>query len=318
MDILYTVSLLNNISFTLFVVSPTVFVFSVTLLGTAIEKSQEEEEIARENDKTNLQNEIDNIEKIIIKAKEDGNTSNLTDELENLKRRQLKSEKKIKEIKIKYETINLTNSVLYPCSALFLIVFLNFFIDFFTTQSWSIVIIIFSEILLTMYSAIKIYKSLILVQKISANKKENDHYLKIKDHIKIALQEYDQEKTEEVELIFVEKAFPLNTAPSTELEIKFKIKLKKGNVLNNVCVWFFIADGFDLIKPKEFWKQDSSYNPPNIRTVKISIGKLSKGPYTPGDLKIKTPATSGKYLIRYRVYADGFFGSQKDLSILVG
>lgn len=318
MEIIYIAGLLSNISFILLTIAPTVFVFSVTLLGTAIEKSQQEEKSARENDKENLKKEIDDIEKSLKQVRRDGNTVTLDSKLEVLRKKQGKSEENINEIKIKYSRINLNNSVIYPCVALLLVVLSNPLIVVFQNQFLGFSLVIFSEILLVIYSTIKIYQSLILVQQISENKKESESYSKLKDTIKLALEEYDQGKKEEVSVIFIDKAFPLNTTTSTELEIEFKLKLQKGHILNNVYVWFFVADGFDLLNPKEFWKQDSDYDPPSIRTVRVRIGTVSEGRFWPGTLKIKTPASSGKYFLRYKVLGDGFSGSQKDLSILVG
>ena len=127
-------------------------------------------------------------------------------------------------------------------------------------------------------------------------------------------------KAEEVNVEFPDKAFPLNTTPSSELNLRLRVGLSKGSVLNNVYVWFFVSDGFELISPKESaaWKQPPDYDPPNIRTVKIKIGTLSVGTYTPSNLKLKTPATTGKYLLRYKVNADGYSGSAKDLWIHIG
>lgn len=320
MEILYISNLLSSLSLALLAVSPTVFIFSVTLLGTAIEQAQQEEKAARENDKANLQKEIDEIEKNIKQVRKDGDTSTLTNKLGDLKRKQTNTEEKIKEIKVKYSSIDLTNCVLYPCAAFFIVTLVNPLGVFFQTQFFPSFLLISSETLLIVYGVLKIYRSLLLVQEISANKKESEGYSRLKDNIKLALQEYDQGKKEEVSVEFVDKAFPLNTTISTELTIQFRLKLVRGNVLNNVCVWFFVANGLDLLDPKEedAWKQASDYDPPNIRTVKIIVGTLSTGPYKSSSLKVKTPPDPGKYLLRYKVYADGFSGPSKDLSILVG
>lgn len=320
MDISISIQLLNSVSLTLFAIAPAIFIFRVTLLGTAIEKAQQEEKAARENDKANLQKEIDEIEKSLPKIRLDGDATALTEKLEELKGRQKNSDKKIKEIKIKYNRINLHNSVLYPCAALLLAVVVGSFVSPLSTQPLLAYILTLSQIVLVIYGILKICMGLLLVQEISANKKESETYTKIKETIKVALNEHEQGKKEEVNVEFIDKAFPLNTTLSSELNLRLRIKLTKGSVLNNVYVWFFVSDGFELLEPKESdaWKQAPDYDPPNIRTVKIKIGTLSVGPYAPGKLKLKTPANPGKYLLRYKVSADGYSSSAKDLWVHVG
>lgn len=318
-EISYISNVLSNLSFALLAISPTIFIFSVTLLGAAIEQAQQEENAARENDKANLQKEIDQLEKSIPQARKDGNANSLTTRLDDLKKQQESTEQKIKDIKIKYHGIDLTNSVIRPCLAFIIAAAINPLSAFLLSQLLTVVLI-FLQIILILYGIYKIYRCLALVQEISVNKKESEGYSRLKETIKLAMHEYDQGKEDEVSVIFVDKAFPLNTTIDTELNVRFRIKLIKGNVLKNVYIWFFIADGFGLINPAEdqAWKQASDYDVPNIRTVKIHIGTLSKGPYTPGTLVIKTPSIPGKYLLRYKVYADGFSGSANDLSILIG
>ena len=50
---------INDLVIAFIVISPTVFIFAVTLLGNAIEQAAQEENAARENDKTSIQKEIE-------------------------------------------------------------------------------------------------------------------------------------------------------------------------------------------------------------------------------------------------------------------
>lgn len=321
MEFISLANSLGSISMALLVIAPTIFIFSVTLLGTAIDKSQQEEKAARENDKENLKKEIDEIEASLKEARQNGDAQTLTTKLEGLKEKQTKLGKKIDKIKTKYSSIDLNNGVIYPCGAFFLAYLSGYLVELFKNEKFFILLIlIFSITLLILYGLIKIYKSLWLIQQISANKKESEIFSNLKQSIKLALQEHEQDKKGEVSIEFVEKAFPLNIPPLTELDINFRVKLSKGSILQNANIWFFVPDGFDLINPdeKSAWKQGPDYDPPNIRTVKIQLDNLSVGPYKSRTLKVRTPLNPGKYLLRYKVYADGFYGPLKDLSILVG
>ena len=315
-------NLINNLGLVFLAIAPTVFVFSVTLLGDAIEHSQQEEKAARENDKINIQKDIAETEKSLQKAKNDGDTTELNDKLKKLTKRRQETEKKIKDIKIKYNSIDFTNTVLYPCAAFILSAAISLFVGPLKNAGGllSYYLIVLSQLCLFSYGIGKIYRSLQLVQQISANKKASEHYDRLKEVFKLALEEYYQSTKEEVVVEFVDKAFPLNVATSMDLAMQFRVKLTKGSILKNASVWFYVSDGIELVDPPETssWRQPSNYNPPNIRTVKVNLDNLSIGPYTPRTLKLKTPATAGKYLLRYAVRADGYSGTSKDLTLLVG
>lgn len=309
-------NLINNISLVLLAVAPTVFVFSVTLLGDAIERSQQEEKAARENEKNNVQKNIDEVEKSLIKARENGDTQELTNKLDKLRKEQRDTDKKIKDIRIKYSAIDFINTVVYSCAALMLSILISLFS---AITYYRIPLFFIFQIFLVLFGTKKIYTSLSLVQKISTEKKAGDHYDRLKTSFRNALEEYYKSNKEDVEIEFTDKDFPLNVATSTELSIGLRVGLRKGSVLKEASVWFFIADGLELISPSETksWRQSADYNPPNIRTVKLDLGDLSIGSYVPRTLKIKTPSVAGKYLLRYTVKGLGYSGSSKDLTIIV-
>lgn len=301
-------------------ISPMVFIFSVTLLGDAIERSRQEENTARENEKINIQNDIKNTEGALKKAKKDGNMTELTNQLDILKKRQGETEKKIGEIKIKYNRIDFKNTVFLPYIAFLTSLVLEPITFFLWTRHATVSMVVFVlQIFLLAYGINKIYHSLGLVQNISKNKKESDHYDRLKEAFRLALFEDRQNTKEEASLEFTNISFPLNVAPQMELSIPFRVKLTKGSIIKNTSIWFHVADGIDLIDPPESksWKQGPDYSPPNIRTVKIDLGDLNIGPFIPRTLKIKTPSISGKYLLRYAIRGEGYDGPRKDFYILV-
>lgn len=314
-------NLINNLGLVFLAIAPTVFVFSVTLLGDAIERSQQEERAARENDKLNIQKNIAEVQESLDKAKKDGDTTELTGKLKKLMERQQKTERKIKDIKVKYNSIDFINTVVYPCVAFIFSSVIGSLGA--TIKSASDLLpyclLVLSQLSLFSYGIGKIYRSLRLVQRISTNKKASEHYDRLKEVFKLALKEYHQSTKEEVFVEFVDKAFPLNVATSMDLVIPFRVKLTKGSILKNASILFFVSDGLELVDPPETssWRQPSCYNLPNIRTVTVNLGNLSIGLYIRRTLKLKTPATAGKYLFRYAVRADGYSGPSEDLTLLV-
>ena len=314
-------NIFSEISGLLIVIPPTVFVFGVTLLGTAIDKARSEEKSARENEKATINEKIKTLEEQVNQLKKDGDTSTIIVQLEQLKKEKKITDKKIALIREKYKRINLSNTVLQPTVSLLTIITLNkiYIGSMLVEQLPYNIVITLAEMIVLLFALYKIYQSLNIIEEISSSKRESTHFDQLKETIKVAISEYYQSTREEISFEFVNKKFPLNVNTETELNVRFRVKLLNGTVVQNVRVWFFIPDGFELIKPTEAdsWKQSSDYSFPNIRTVEINIGKLSIGPHTPGTLIIKTPADKGKYIIRYKVLGDGYNGSNQDITLLV-
>jgi hypothetical protein len=112
MDITTLSGELAKVAYILLPISPGVFVFSVTLLGSAIERSQNEEKAARENSKSQIDKEISEIDKALSKAKKNGDTTELAGKLLDLKKQRKVFDREIIKIRNKYAQINLINTVL--------------------------------------------------------------------------------------------------------------------------------------------------------------------------------------------------------------
>jgi len=315
----------KSLSAVIIVIPPAVFIFSVTLLGAAVERLHNEEKAEMEKDDASTKEEINKLDdkiKAIRTTNKNGDTGDLLINLDALKKHKKESDRRIKKIKNKYSSIDLVNTLIYPFFCFVGAMFQAHIGITLLTKSYSPILIIvsfFTVVIFLFIGFIKIYKALNLVQEISVNKKENEYFDRLKDTIKIAILEDKEGSKSEVVIKFVDKSFPLNINTATELEMPFRVKLAKGSILNNVSVWFFIPDGLDLIKPseKEGWRQGGDYDPPNIRTVRIVVGNISVGPYTPRSLKIKTTTEKGNYKIKYKIYADGYVGTEQFIELIV-
>jgi DNA-binding protein H-NS len=315
-----TFSIINNIGLVLLAVSPTVFIFSVTLLGDVLEKSQQEENAARQNEKETISKRIAKTEATLKRAKQDGNIEELEGQLAALKKDSGVTDKQIRRIKHKYSRVNFENTVVLPCTAFLLLMLVGVIGGLLGHHNYvNGYLLVILQVVLLVYGGTKLFLTLNLVQYIIATKDRNEPYARLRETIKTAMTEYYQGMKEDVKFEFTNVTFPMNVAAGMELSIKFRVSLVKGSVLRDAYVWFFVADGFTLVDPPEekSWQQGTNYNPPNIRTVKISLGNVSIGPYTPGTLKVITPTNSGKYLLRYAVRAEGFSGSSTDVTVLV-
>lgn len=316
-------NLVQTLSFVLLAIAPAIFIFSVTLLGYAVSRAEQEEKAARENDKENIRNEIAEIERTLKQAKSDGDTTALQAKVDDLKKKQEELEQTILEIKEKYTAINLINTVVKPSGAFIASIISGFVASnieptFLHGVSLSIVLYVI-QFSLVAYGIYKLYLSLSLVQEISITKDESSSFEETKNAYKQALEEYYDSRKEDVKIWFTDKKFPFTVNMDTNLKISFRVKLTKGSILRNANVWFYIDDGIELVSPSEesAWRQSENYNPSSVRTVKISLGDLSIGSNTPRSLKLKTPSFTGKFLLRYEIHADGFKSDSQDVYIEV-
>ena len=87
-----------------------------------------------------------------------------------------------------------------------------------------------------------------------------------------ALSAHDQENQETVNVTFPKQTFPAKIAPGSEIKLSFRVHVLTGKAVHACETWFFIPDGFDLVQPKEFFKQADDFVVPNIRTVRIDLG----------------------------------------------
>lgn len=305
-------------STTLLVIPPAIFIFTVTLLGSAVEKLQKEEQDAIEKDKAKTKDEILKIEEQIREAKNNGHTKNI--DLKSLQKHEKETNKKIKRIKNKYSSINLINAGVYPfVSFVFVLAGSQIGIKYNDTFSEINVYLFLIIVILILFGLYKLFNALSLVQEMNSDKKENENFDRLKEVIKIALSEDRENSKFEVKMKFEDKNFPMTINVSTELEIKFLVSLAKGLYAQNVFAWFFIPDGFDLIKPseKESWRQGPAYDPPNVRTVKLNIGNLNTGQSIRNSIKFKTPILTGTYRINYKLYGNGYSGANNYIELKV-
>lgn len=312
---------LGQIAYSAMAVPTAIYVFGVTLLGTAIERAQQEESNAKSNELKMVADEIAGLERNLKEVKVNGNTNEVANQIRHLQKNQNKNRKKIGKIKSKYSRIDVSNTVVLPSLAFIvsgLLGQLENLVDA-SKYFWLPYTLLLIQAALLIFGFIKIYLSLSLIQEIISTKKESESADRLKKAVKEGLAEYYQGLANRASIKFVDKKFPLSTAPSTELEMPFRVRLEQGSVLSDFAVWFFIPEGFELITPpeKESWRQTTDYDLGNIRTIKVTIPRLSIGPSFTKTIVLKTPPNHGTYSIRYKCYAEGFQGPSETIKILV-
>src|SRR5688572_30134505 len=118
-------STIDNIALIFLTIPPMIFVFGVTLLGTAIDKAKQEEKAARDNESEDINAKINTLEESLKEAKKNGDTTTIIKELDELKKAKEVTNKKIEQIRTKYNHINLNNTVIVPTLCFVSVVILN-------------------------------------------------------------------------------------------------------------------------------------------------------------------------------------------------
>ncbi len=106
--------IINTLSFTLFAIIFPVFIFTVTLLGSAIHQTKLEESKAKEQQKIDYELKINDMENKIKEAKKTGDTSELETELSTILENKKEFENQIKKINKKYSLIQFKEAVIFP------------------------------------------------------------------------------------------------------------------------------------------------------------------------------------------------------------
>jgi len=312
--------LFKDLSITLLLIPPQIFVFSVTLLGNAIENSQQEEKIARENEIAEIYEKIENLMSSAKEAKRTRDTGNISEQLNTLSVQQKMAKKKIGQIRSKYERINFKNLVIIPSTYLFMAFFLDgFVVPLLHISTPVLIIMMFINVVFLFLSLRKAYLALALIQEISANKKESQHYVRIKEVIVSALRQNKEEDKSEALVEFNDIKFPLSVSPNSERKLTYGISLKNGNGLEDVYIWFYLPDSFKLIEPSEdtSWRQTASSFAPNYKTVKIKVKDLVPTISNIGSIKFTVPDSGGSYSVWYQVTAKGYSSDREEMTFMV-
>lgn len=310
-------SITSTVAITLLSIIVPFFIFAVTLLGNAIERAKEEASKTKEQERKDFNIKINDIENKIKTAKETRDSTDLEQQLEELKKNRKKFNNQLKNIQRKYSLFSFKESVIFPAGFFILAILLN---EVAKIYEKSTKVSISLWILAIVAMGIGIYRlcqALKLVQEVSITSEEFQ-IKKLVQAFKIALSSHEKEKEEELTIEFRDIVFPYNCKKNLDLEIKFRIKLKKGKVAKNTEVWFYIPDEFVLLSPNDkFWRQTSDFVVPNIRTIKVELGNVNIGINNPSSIRLRTPNIAGEFFIMYILKAEGYISNREQLKFVV-
>lgn len=281
----------------------TVFTFAATFLSEAIQESRKREDETQKKKAEDFELKVTDLQNKVSELKSSGDSTGVEEKLKEIKQARKKFDKEIKRIHAKYTSLHFGPSIAIPGSA-FLIAFVcseiyksNQLAPLPGTIVWVV------SLLLLAFGTYRVLRSLTLVQEISLVVESQK--TRMKQAFLEALAAHDQQKEERISITFPKQNFPITLPPSTEVRLNFRVHVVAGKAVHNCEAWFFVPDGFELIQPpKENFRQADDFVVPNIRTVKINVGTITKGTYSTGFVSFKTPKVEGTYYVLYFVRSE--------------
>jgi ABC-type multidrug transport system fused ATPase/permease subunit len=307
----------SAIAITLLGVMIPFFFFAVTLLGNAIERAKKEESKTKEQERKDFDIKINNIENKIKAAKETGDSSELEKQLEELKINKKKFNAQLKRIRKKYSLLRFKESIIYPGSCFILAILLNEVAKIYEKNIVISILLWLFSIIAIVIGVYRLCRCLILIQEVSITSEEFQTK-KLIEAFKTALMLHEKGKEVELLIEFRDIVFPYTCNKNNDIEIKFRIKLKKGKIARKTEVWFYIPDEFVLLPPNDkSWRQANDFVVPNIRTVKVVLGDINIGINSPGSIKLRAPNMSGDFFVMYILRAEGYVSNREQVKIVV-
>lgn len=313
------------LAITLLVVTVTVFVLAVSLLGRAIEKARADRQ------RTEGEN-LDQLEKQKSEAQAELQKATTKEKVKRFKRTVSKIEKMMKKAEADlttaergYVPLSVHGCVLYPGLLLLGSLVINTLGASLAGSSASVqfdmrgalVLFIWALAAIAIVIAIKqIYRTLTLVQEVALTTEEG-YQKRTVEAFPEALARHEEIKTPRLSLNFEEPS-PFNFKPGEEREMAFKVRLTRDDIAQDSQVCFFAPEGFDFpgLATTRAYARYGSLSKAVV--ARVHLGDIKSGITIRRSVRIKAPdklsGYSGYGLI-YKLSCAGFEGEDKWFSV---
>jgi hypothetical protein len=304
------------LTITLITILIPVFVFAVSLLGRAIEKSSEEAKTKENNLKIKVSETSKKLKEASDKIRETTKTDQLEKEIRNYKKDIKKYEKEIKSIRRIPEHLTVGGCIIKP-GICFLIAFLLSNIVksspniTFKSVHISLIPLNIISLILVLLGFLILYQCLKVIQEISLTTEQAQLQRTI-DAFETALQQHEERKLPKLDLFFKDKKPPFIFNKASKNSISCSIYLKYGDVASDCEVRFLFPEAFKCLRLRTI----SSDEPGYIEVIN-EFGNLKKGLQHPVNLEIETPNVTGKFTVKYYLFCEGFSSNPENFEIEV-
>lgn len=303
----------------LIAITVTIFVLAVSLLGRAIKLSVQEQTIAEERSKKDTDDEIQELQEELEKAKAECQLSPevLIRKLQKLESKQRRHKQKLFWIKLKPKLLTTIGGVFIPGIFFILSIIFSLIARHELSQSISAATstYLFLTILFMVIGILYICLILRVIQGVAITTEETAFTIQ-KEVFKEALLEIDEAKKPTLFLEFSDSKPPFHVVADSEFTIDFSVGLNKGQVAKNSVIAFWTPAAFKF--PEGTKKLPTRYKKYAEHTsCRLDVGELRFPFDTLLSIKLTTPSEPGKYMCVYRLYCEGFNSEYKEFDIIV-
>jgi len=299
-------------------ITVTVYVLAVSLLGRAVRLSSEEQVREEEERTKDIESRIKEIHKELdeAKAKNRIDVRKLTNDLQDLERKESQHKWKLRWIRIKPKLLTSGWGVLLPGFFFLTAITLSAFalyqstipnLDYQVRYLWFAIF----AMVVGMFVVCLILK---VIEGIAISSEETS-FIREKDMLKSVFREIEEEKRPELRLDLGEYLPPLHLAADSESTFEFGVGLSKGNIANNPIVYFLAPKGFDFVEAQKGPRPTGRYK--EMVSVKYELKNIRKPFYNLFIVKLKAPSKANTYTLIYELVCDGFDSGYNELDVVV-
>ena len=296
----------------------TIFVFSSSLLGRAIERAAQDQKKLREEQEQSYNERIKEAQVELKKAEKTGDPQKAQKALRDLVKEKEEFEKKSKAIEKGYSVFTTRRGVAHPGLLLFLSLILSAVAWGFSGGSWQwLTFYLWGAALLAMgWGGYRLYFSLKKIEEVAITSEEAA-LKREAEAFELALTEYEEKRKPKLALIFRDEQPPFYIKSGEELIIKFGLALTQGDIAKKPAVYFLAPPGFDFPGRKTRLQSQDRKTVGGYITTEFEYEDRRKGKSITKRISIKAPSDTGRFSLWYRLICEGFDSGYKEFEVVV-
>ncbi len=288
----------------------TIFVLASSLLGLAVESASKEEASRQAERESIIAKQVEQARTEFEKAaKGTGEFAQTEKALQTLEKQKREFEKETRRTRRGYQVFTTKGGVLYPSIPLLLSLILSTLAWGLSMGTWQLIgpYLWGLSVIALGFSLYRIYFGLKRIESVAVTS-EQAALTKMTTALRAALEKHEEARKPKLEFSFRDKAQPFHGKKQSILNIRFAMRVVRGDIARSAEVWFFAPPGFSFPNEKT-WQQDKDYSIPSAVTCRQEFQNILAGISQQGGLKLGTPANTGTFTLGYRVFCEGYPGS---------
>jgi len=320
MDDIYDATLLLSIAFLSLVVP--VFVFSVSLLGQALESARREREEAEKVKRRELELKIKELENELDEAKRTTDVSGISKLSTQINKLEKEKKNALRKIERTSRALTVRGAVLLPGSFFMAAVgscagarALCTLAVFGLSVTWGLVLWLFALGFLGI-GLFLFWRTLGVIQLVAVRNEETAHRRMVAA-FKQAQKEVEEERLPELKFRWTEEQ-PFVLSVGETRKLPFGVSLVKGNSAEHVEVWFFASPEVEFPDAQSWAQSPGKGDIAGLTTTIIKFNEtLIRGTDYTRSIEIQAPHEEGTFELLVETKCIGFSGTRQTFAIRV-